>query len=223
VNNNVMLLLVLVSMLVVVTQLALGVWLIARARYYRGLARTERIRLQIGDARCRLVNAAARGELSPASATFQQLYLTQTTLMRGTDIYPAISAAYWTKVLRFEKRGTSALSREAKHWTPEVRDVASQTADALRHIWIFYMPCGAFLRLMKHTLVALGIISYDAVERACDRILFMTMSFAERSARLMAFVTFRVLSPRMVGGDMRLVSEMRESERILRKALARAA
>ena len=218
-NIDILLDLALVVICIVVAQLALGVWYIARARHYRGVALTERIRLQVGDARCRLVNAAARGELKPTTATFQQLYLTQTSLMRGTDQYPALSAALWAKVLRFEKRRTSTLAKEAKQWTPEVRSIVEQTADAIRQVWILYMPCGTMLRVMKHLLVGLGFVSYAAIERFCDRLLLLMVSAAETLTRAITLVTFDLLSAFSLGKDVRLVHEMREAERILRSAV----
>lgn len=104
--------LLLVTGIVTSGQLALGVWQMMRARHYRRIRRTEQIRLEIGDARCRLVHVAARGELSPETATFKQLYLVQTSLMRATDEYGALSEAMWAKVLKFEKRGTSSTGSE---------------------------------------------------------------------------------------------------------------
>lgn len=52
-NYDIFQLLVIVVAVIVAAQLTLGVWLMVQSRKYRGLARTERIRLQIGDARCR--------------------------------------------------------------------------------------------------------------------------------------------------------------------------
>jgi hypothetical protein len=204
-------------------EIVLGLWLSRRRRYYKNIVRTERIRLQIGDARCRLMRVAANGELSHETATFRDLYFIQTAMMRGTDAYPQISEAMWRKVLRFERRTQTALSAEAETWTPEVREIANQTADAIRKIWIEYVPFGLLLRFARRLLVRIGLLSYERMEQWCDEMLRAFIGIAETMGRLVERATFAYFRGTPFGAELRLAIEMRETEVMLRRVVDRAA
>jgi hypothetical protein len=203
--------------ILVSSQLLLGLWYRRKANVYRLIARTERIRLQLGDARCRLITETAKGNLKPSSVTFRELYFVQTSLMRGTDHYPALSEAMWRKVLRFEKSGQSAMAEEAKQWTSEVRAIAIDTAEVIKQIWIGYVPFGVMLRIAKHIMIRLQLASYDKLEAFSDHMLDGLVVCAERTSQLLAFITFKYLSNLPIGVEVRLAVEMRQAERILRE------
>jgi hypothetical protein len=211
--------LALASIVFVSCEMFLGLWYIRKRRYWSAVRKTEQIRLQLGDARCHLVRLAIDGELKHNSLTFRELYFMQTSLMRGTDHYPAISEALWKKVLKFEKAKKSQLVEEASDWTPDVNRIALQTADAIEQIWLWYMPFGMTLRLLKYFLMTVGLVSYERFDRAADTLLHKLVRIADQMALLVRRVTFESHSGRMAL-ELRLAVQMRESEKILREVSA---
>ncbi len=209
--------LVVAVVMFVAGEVLISAWLSRQANHYARIAKTEKIRSQVADARYRLIDAATRGVIAPTSITFRELYFVQTSLMRGTDRYSALSEALWRKVLRFEQARQSAMLKEAESWTPEVRTIVIQTADAIRQIWIWYMPFGMFIRVVKHILIKIGVVSYERVEKWYDSVLASMVNVADAFARLVGAMTFAYLDAIPIGNEVRLAAEMRQAEQILRQ------
>jgi len=211
------------ALILVAGVLAFGLWFRHRANRYAVIRRTEQIRLQIGLARCRLVEAVAQGKLSPDSATFKDVYFVQTAMMRHTGEYREFSDAHWERVLKQESRRESVMRKEATTWPPEVTAIVHQTSDALRQVWIGFMPCGTVLRVMKHLLVKIGLMSYDRVETMCDRWLLTLIKFLDALVLLVGKLTFAHMNSIPYGMDVRAAASMRQTEMILRSVSKRAA
>jgi|GEM_PF-3152636 len=124
-------------------ELLLGLWAWRKARRYQHVLKVERTRGQFAIIRNRLAALTIGDRLDPRSVTFNRLYLVNTVFMRSPDRYPALSQVVHQAIMDSKnQRASPALWRESKSWSPEVRQLVIQTADAMQQVlmdysWIF--------------------------------------------------------------------------------------
>ena len=83
-------------------------------------------------ARAHLMDLAVQGIISTDSYTFQSLYTINTFVMRRPDQYAEISALLFRVILTGENsKDPDPLTQESVTWTPEIKAVMRETAEAI--------------------------------------------------------------------------------------------
>jgi hypothetical protein len=137
-----------IAVLWIVRELILGLWAWRKARRFDHVLKVERTRGQFAVVRNRLSGLAAHGKIKPDSATYERLYLLNTVFMRSPDRYPELGKALRQAIFGSQPvRPNAELLQESKSWSPEVRDLVRQTADAMQQVLIDY---SWFFRLYFH-------------------------------------------------------------------------
>ncbi|MEO1528201.1 MAG: hypothetical protein AAFX06_22450 [Planctomycetota bacterium] len=107
------------------------------AKKTEGHVTEEATREAFAEARRELEKIAREGTLSPLSQTFELLYLMQTYVLRRPHDFEQIASDWANRLETLDEDRTLAesletrLSKESPEWPAGVREVISQTADAI--------------------------------------------------------------------------------------------
>lgn len=145
--------LLLVSGLWIVRELAIGVRTFFRRTDLRFQRETEATQRHFAVARNKLMRSAVEGKIDVNSSVFKIFYAVNTALMRRPDQYEEISQALGALIiLEEDEGGAKVLRSEIEELDSEALDAVEATGDAIGHLVVDYsFILRNFYRLLKRS------------------------------------------------------------------------